>query len=69
MLKDNNVKCCKNTVNTDVFEGPCAENIVNIMVFGPTCKKARTCRFFFSLFGSKVSVFTVFFDPQVQKTA
>ena len=35
-LKNNNVKCCKNTVNTDVFEGPCAENTVNTLVFGAT---------------------------------
>ena len=68
VLKDNNVKCCKNIVNTDVFEGPCAENTVNTVVFGATCKKPRTYRVF-SLFGSKVSVFTVFFEPQVQKTA
>ena len=26
VLKVNNVKCCNNRVNTDVFEGPCAEN-------------------------------------------
>ena len=71
LLKDNNVKGCKNTVNTDVFEGPCAENTVNTVVFGATCKKPRTYYVsrFFALFGSKVSVFTVFFDPQVQKTA
>ena len=68
VLKDNNVKCCKNTVNADVFEGPCAENTVNTVVFGASCKKPRTYRVFCA-FGSKVSVFTVFFDPQVQKTA
>ena len=68
VLKDNNVKCCKSTGNTDVFEGPCAENAVNTVVFGATCKKPRTYRVF-ALFGSKVSVFTVFFDPQLQKTA
>ena len=44
VLKDNNVKCCKNTVNMDVFEGPCAKHTVNTVVFGATCKKPRTYR-------------------------
>ena len=68
VLKDNNVKCCKNTVNTDVFEGPCAENTVNTVVFGATCKKTVYVSRFFAFFGSTVSVFTVLFDPQRQKT-
>ena len=68
VLKDNNVTCCKNTVNTDVFEGPCAEYTINTVVFGATCKNLVRIAFI-ALFGSKVSVFTVFFDPQMQKTA
>ena len=66
VLKDNNVKCCKNIVNTDVFEWPCAENIVNTVVFGATCKKPRTYRVFCYL-AQKYRYLHGFFDSQVQK--
>ena len=60
VLKDNNVKCCKNTVNTDVFEGPCAENTVNTVVFGATCKKSRTYRVFFAFWLKSIGIYGVF---------
>ena len=58
--KDNNVKCCKNTVNTDVFEGPCAENTVNTVVFGATCKKPRTYRAFCVFWFKSIGIYGVF---------
>ena len=60
VLKDNNVKCCKNTVNTNVFEGPCAENTVNTVVFGATCKKPRTYRVFFAFWLKSIGIYGVF---------
>ena len=60
VLKDNNVKCCKNIVNTDVFEGPCAENTVNTVVFGATCKKPRTYRVFFAFWLKSIGIYGVF---------
>ena len=60
VLKDNNVKCCKNTVNTDVFEGPCEENTVNTMVFGATCKKPRTYRVFCAFWPRSIGIYGVF---------
>ena len=67
VLKDNNVKCCKNTVNTDVFEGPCAENTVNTMLLAQRAK--NLVRIVFCAFWLKrIGIYGVF-DPQVQKTA
>ena len=60
VLKDNNVKCCKNTGNTDVFEGPCAENTVNTVVFGATCKKPRTYRVFCAFWLKSIGIYGVF---------
>ena len=57
VLKDNNVKCCKNIVNTDVFEGPCAENTVNTVVFGATCKNPRTYRVFFAFWLKSIGIY------------
>ena len=66
MLKDNNVKCCKNTVNTDVFEGPCAENTVNTVVFGATCKKPRTYRVFCAFWLKSIGIYGVFWSPSAE---
>ena len=60
VFPDNNVKCCKNTVNTDVFEGPCAENTVNTVVFGATCKKPRTYRVFCAFWLKSIGIYGVF---------
>ena len=66
MLKDNNVKCCKNTVNTNVFEGPCAENTVNTVVFGATCKKPRTYRVFCAFWLKSIGIYGVFWSPSAE---
>ena len=66
VLKDNNVKCCKNTVNTDVFEEPCAENTVNTVVFGATCKKPRTHRVFFAFWLKSIGIYGVFWTPSAE---
>ena len=66
VLKDNNVKCCKNIVNTDVFEGPCAENTVNTVVFGATCKKPRTYRVFFAFWLKSIGIYGVFWTPNAE---
>ena len=60
VLEDNNVKCCKNTGNTDVFEGPCAENTVNTVVFGATCKKPCTYRVFCAFWLKSIGIYGVF---------
>ena len=60
VLKDNNVKCCKNIVNTDVFEGPCAENTVNTVVFCATCKNPRTYRVFCAFWLKSIGIYGVF---------
>ena len=67
VLKDNNVKCCKNIVNTDVFEGPCAENSVNTVVFGAMCKKPRTYRVFFRFLAQKYRYLRCFLNPKCRK--
>ena len=54
------VKCCKNTVNTDVFERPCAENTVNTVVFGATCKKPRTYRVFCAFWLKSIGIYGAF---------
>ena len=66
VLKDNNVKCCKNIVNTDVFEGPCAENTVNTVVFGATCKKPRTYRVFSAFWLKSIGIYGVFWTPNAE---
>ena len=66
VLKDNNVKCCKNTGNTDVFEGPCAENTVNTVVFGATCKKPRTYRVFCAFWLKSIGIYGVFWSPSAE---
>ena len=66
MLKDDNVKCCKNTGNTDVFEGPCAENTVNTVVFGATCKKPRTYRVFCAFWLKVIGIYGVFWSPSAE---
>ena len=66
VLKDNNVKCCKNIVNTDVFEGPCAENTVNTVVFGAMCKKPRTYRVFFAFWLKSIGIYDVFWTPNAE---
>ena len=60
VLKDNNVKCCKNTVNADVFEGPCEENTVNTVVFGATRKKPRTYRVICAFWLRSIGIYGVF---------
>ena len=59
VLKNKNVKCCKNTVNTNVFERPCAENTVNTVVFGATCKKRRTYRVFCAFWLKSIGIYGV----------
>ena len=66
VLKDNNVKCCKNTVNTDVFEGPCAENTVNTVVFGATCEKPPTYRVFCAFWLKSIGIYSVFWSPSAE---
>ena len=66
VLKNNNVKCCKNTGNTDVFEGPCAENTVNTMVFGARCKKPRTYRVFCAFWLKSIGIYGVFWSPSAE---
>ena len=64
VLKDNNVKSSKNTVGTDVCEGPCAENTVNTVVFGATCKKRCTYRVFLRFLAQKYRYVQCFLIPK-----
>ena len=66
VLKYNNVKCCKNTINTDDFEGPCAENTVNTVVFGATCRKPRTYRVFSAFWLKSIGIYGVFWFPSAE---
>ena len=60
------MKCCKSRANTNVFEGPRAENTVNTVVFGATCQKPRKYRVFYAFWLKSIGIYGVVGSPSAE---